>query len=339
MQLEQMESYIDTEAEKRAFSGTVLVKQHNTEIAKSNYGYANKAEKRANQENTRFGIASGCKIFTAIAICQLVDQGKVSFGSRLVDVLNKTKFPYFSTDITVHHLLTHSSGIPDYFDEEVMDDFEELWKVTPMYTLRRLEDFIPLFQNLPMKSRPGERFHYNNAGYIVLGLLVEELSGMTFTEYVELHIFKPCGMEHSGYFSLDALPANCAMGYIDENGSWRTNIYSLPVKGGADGGAFVTAPDMHLLWQNLLNHTLLSPALTSLLLTPHIREEAEVYYGYGVWITLKEGTVFKYHLMGSDPGVSFRSAFYPGCDVTVVILCNESRGAFGIQQVIEECLS
>lgn len=339
MQLEHIEGYIETEAKNRAFSGSVLVKQHNIEITKSNYGYANKAEERANQDNTRFGIASGCKLFTAIAICQLVEQGKLSFESRLVDVLKKTKFPLFSTDITVHHLLIHSSGIPDYFDEEIMNGFEELWKVRPMYTLRRLEDFVPMFQKLPMMWSPGESFHYNNAGYIVLGLLVEELSGKTFTDYVELHIFKPCGMEHSGYFTLDALPANCAMGYIkEEDGSWRTNIYSIPIKGGPDGGAFVTAPDMQLLWQGLLNHTLLSPALTSLLLKPHIHEDAEEYYGYGIWITLREGGVFKYHLMGSDPGVSFRSAVYPGCDVTLIVLCNESRGAFGINKVVEECL-
>lgn len=339
MQLEQIELCIETQAKKCDFSGTVLAKHHDKEIAKSNHGYANKAEERANQDNTRYGIASGCKLFTSIAVCQLVEQGKLSFESRLVDCLDKSMFPLFSVDITVHQLLTHSSGIPDYFDEAIMDDFEELWKTIPMYTLRRLENFVPLFRDLPMMFSPGERFHYNNAGFIVLGLLVEELSGMIFTDYVEKYIFKPCGMEHSGYFSMDALPANCAIGYIEEeDGSWRSNIYSLPVKGGSDGGAFVTAQDMQLLWQGLLNHTLLNPSITSLLLTPHIQEDVDEHYGYGVWITMREGVVFKYHLMGFDPGVSFRSAVYPGYDVTVSVLCNESRGASLIFQTIEGCL-
>lgn len=325
--MSQLYNYIENEVEQTPFSGTVLVKQHHTEIAKGWYGYANKSEQRDNHRNTRFGIASGCKIFTAIAVCQLVERGILSFDSKLSHYLKKVEFPFFNLDITIHQLLTHNSGIPDYFDEDIMDDFEELWKATPMYTLRQLEDFVPMFRELPMLASPGERFHYNNAGYIVLGLLVEELSGISFTDYVELHIFKPCGMEQSGYFSLDALPANCAYGYIeDENGGWRTNIYSIPVKGGADGGAFVTAPDMLLFWSGLMNHKLLSPELTSILLTPHIHVGGEGYYGYGVWITLRE-EVFKYHLMGFDPGVSFRSAYYPASGVTVVVMCNTGSGA------------
>ncbi|MRN53505.1 serine hydrolase domain-containing protein [Paenibacillus monticola] len=332
---------VHTKAIEIGFSGAVLVQQNDKDLAKGAYGYANKSDCVPNNLNTRFGMASGCKLFTAIAICQLVEQGKLAFEGRLSAYLPNVdvNFPHFSPDITVHHLLTHSSGIPDYFDEETMDDFAELWQSSPMYTLRRLADFIPMFGELPMKFTPGERFHYNNAGYILLGLLVEELSGLEFADYVEQHIFRACGMERSGYFVMDALPTNTALGYIDEsNGIWRTNIYSLPVKGGADGGAFVTAPEMLLLWQCLLNHTLLSPELTTLLLTPHIHEGAEEYYGYGVWITMQNGELFKFHLMGADPGVSFRSAVYPACGVTVIILCNESRGTYQMLQAIEKCL-
>ncbi|WP_339797562.1 serine hydrolase [Paenibacillus sp. FSL R5-0744] len=334
-----LETYIETEAKQNDFSGVVLAKQYDKEIASSCHGYANKSDKRENNIHTRFGIASGCKIFTAIAVCQLVERGLISFESRLSDYLKKVEFPLFSSEITIHQLLTHSSGIPDYFDETIMGDFEELWKTQPMYTLQQLEDFVPMFRNLPMMWPPGERFHYNNTGYIVLGLLVEELSGMSFSDYVELHIFKPCGMEQSGYFTLDALPANCALGYIEEeNGSWRSNIYSIPVKGGADGGAFVTAPDMQLFWNGLMNHTLLSPVLTSLLLTPHIHVDGEGYYGYGVWITLREKKVFKFHIMGYDPGVSFRSAIYPASGETVVVLCNTSSGASQIFNLIDKHL-
>lgn len=89
-----------------------------------------------------------------------------------------------------------------------------------------------MFHELPMASEPGARFHYNNAGYILLGLLVEKLSGLTFTDYVEQHIFAACQMEASGYFELDALPGNTAQGYIvKDDGTWTTNVYSIPVKG------------------------------------------------------------------------------------------------------------
>ncbi|AIQ59651.1 penicillin-binding protein [Paenibacillus borealis] len=327
---------MDQEVLLSGFSGAVLVTQHDQTLAAAAYGQANVAEERINQLNTRFGIASGSKLFTAIAICQLVEQGKLSFDGKVLEVLDKLKFPLFSPEITVHQLLTHSSGIPDYFDEEVMEDFAALWKDIPMYTLRRPGDFLPLFAALPMKFTPGEHFHYNNAGYIMLGLLVEAVSGMSFTDYVEQHIFRPCGMQDSGYFALDALPANVALGYIDsENGQSISNIYSIPVVGGGDGGAFVTAADMQKLWTCLLGHKLLQPETTILLLTPHIQEDEDTYYGYGVWIRVRNGVVLKYHVMGSDPGISFRSAVYPASGVNFTALCNRSRGAYRLMQVVE----
>ncbi|MNO32143.1 putative penicillin-binding protein PbpX [compost metagenome] len=336
---ERLRNTIQSEAEATGFSGTVLVYSDTTVAASGAYGCADKAEQKPNRPDTRFGNASGSKLFTAIAVCQLVEQGKLALDSKVMDILEQAEFPQFSMDITVHHLLTHSSGIPDYFDEETMDDFASLWATRPMYRLRQLKDFLPMFHELPMKFAPGTRFHYNNAGYILLGLLVEKFAGVPFTDYVEQHIFKACGMADSGYFPLDALPGNTAMGYImKDDGTWTTNIYSIPVKGGADGGAFITAPDMLRLWENLLGHKLLGKELTALLLTPHIHEDKAEYYGYGVWITKRGSGVYKYHVMGYDPGVSFHSTYYPASGVGTAVLCNQSRGAYRMMRAIEECL-
>lgn len=126
------------------FSGTTLIIQDGEAPIISSRDYANRAEEINNQSGTRYGIASGCKLFTAIAIFQLVE-GKISFDTRLSECLDD-HFPYFSKNITVHHLLTHTSGVPDYFDEEVMDDYEDLWKNTPMYSIRHLENFLPFFK-------------------------------------------------------------------------------------------------------------------------------------------------------------------------------------------------
>ncbi|WP_379128938.1 serine hydrolase domain-containing protein [Paenibacillus sp. sgz500958] len=330
---------IKFKAEESGFSGAVAAFYKDKETYKDAFGYRQREDQLPNTTDTRFGIASGCKLFTAIAVCQLVDHGLLTFNSKLTECLDTAEFPYWDRGITVHHLLTHSSGISDYFDEDIMENFEDLWIGQPMYSLRRLADFLPLFQQQPMKFPPGERFHYNNAGYILLGLIVEKLSGMEFAAYVEQHIFGPAGMKSSGYFSLDRLPPNTACGYIDEkDGAWRRNIYSLPVKGGSDGGAFVSAPDMLLCWEALLGYHLLSPELTSLLLTPHIGEDRDNYYGYGVWISMNDGDIFKYHLMGSDPGVSFRSAFYPQTRAAVAMVCNASRGAYTLLKAFEEHL-
>ncbi len=322
------------------FSGTILVEnQEKAALVNQSFGYANRSEQIENNTKTRFGIASGCKLFTAIAICQLIEKGRLSLDSKVSDCLNH-HFKHLDEQITIEHLLTHTSGIADYFDEEEMENFEELWVENPMYQLRTLCDFLPLFQDRPMKYRVGERFHYNNAGYILLGLVVEHISGMNFSDYIQKNVFDPANMKESGYFSLDSLPSNTAIGYIDNpNGTWKTNIYSLPVKGGSDGGAFVTAKDMSKLWDALMNFDLLSEAVTKQLLTPHVEMNESDSYGYGVWIKKNsEQSILKYHVMGYDPGVCFHSAYYPDCSTKVVVCSNKSSGAMNIMKGIEAAL-
>ncbi|GAA5417065.1 putative penicillin-binding protein PbpX [Paraliobacillus ryukyuensis] len=319
------------------FSGSVSVEDKVKVLAEENFGYANRSDQIKNNSATRFGIASGCKLFTAIAICQLVEKREISFNSKLTDHLD-VELKHVDEKVTVHHLLTHTSGIPDYFDEDVMDDFEELWVTNPMYHIKKLEDFLPLFQDEPMRAKVGESFHYNNAGYILLGLIVERVSGLEFSDYIQAHIFNQANMKHSGYFAFDALPANTALGYIDKvDGSWKTNIYSLPVKGGSDGGAYVTTNDMAKLWTALMNFQLLNETYTNKLLSTHIQVNDSGYYGYGIWIKkTTNNNILKYHVMGYDPGVSFHSAYYPDLSIKVVVCSNKSDGAFDIMSGIEE---
>lgn len=319
------------------FSGSVMVKGNSGAVTDAAFGKADKANSTVNKISTRFGIASGCKVFTAVAVCRLVEAGKLSLDDRVRDLL-EYDFPYFDEDITIHHLLTHTSGIPDYFDETVMDDFEELWEKTPMYLLRSLKDFLPLFQNEKMMFPAGEKFHYNNAGYIMLGLVVEAVSGTEFTTFIEKDIFLEAGMSGSGYFELDRLPEDTAFGYIREDGGWKTNIYSLPVKGGADGGAFTTAPDMIRFWEALAGFKLLGEEMTGKLLTPHAYEDRKTGYGYGVWMSINEGEIDKCYVMGFDPGVNFVSAYYPETRVKAAVCSNHEDGAYEVLSAIEEAL-
>ncbi|MEK5483239.1 serine hydrolase domain-containing protein [Viridibacillus sp. FSL R5-0888] len=339
MKLENLLRKIESVQQKIQFSGTIFTKQGTDSLASISFGYSNRSEKIENEVNTKYGIASGCKVFTAIAICQLIEKGELSFESKLQNCL-PFEFPHFDENITVHHLLTHTSGIPDYFDEEVMNDFEELWIKTPMYRIRNLQDFLPLFKNEEMKYPAGAKFQYNNSGYILLGLIIEQITGMSFSEYVETNIFQRAGMLDSGYFEMDALPAKTAIGYIDfSDGTWKTNIYSLPVKGGSDGGAYVTATDMMKLWESLTNYKLLSESITKQMLTPHAHEVEGLSYGYGIWIKKNDEEVSKYLLMGYDPGVNFHAAFYPKRDLKIVVCVNTSKGAYDMISGIEEVLA
>ncbi|WP_408015212.1 serine hydrolase domain-containing protein [Rossellomorea arthrocnemi] len=333
--MKELHNKIKIHAEKEHFSGMVMVKRDDESLFESGFGYADRSEGRENTPGTRFGIASGCKLFTAVAICQLIERGMMSFHTPLKECIG-IPFPHFDENVTIHHLLTHTSGIPDYFDEELMDDFEDLWKDTPMYLMSKGEDFLPFFQDAHMKFSPGERFHYNNAGYIILGLMIENLSEMTVQDYIQKHIFAPADMDASGYFRLDCLPENTAYGYIDEaDHSWRTNMYSIPIQGGADGGAYVTGPDMLSFWEALLTNKLLNEDSTKLISEPHVRVKDGVNYGYGMWLNLP----YKHHIMGYDPGVSFHSAYYPKENIKTVILSNKSSGAFGVSKLIESYFS
>ena len=153
-----------------------------------------------------------------------------------------------------------------------MDDFGALWLERPTYTMRSPRDFLPMFQNQAMKFAPGERFEYNNSGFVLLGLIIEAISGQPYTEYVTEHVLHAAGMTDSGFFALNQLPSRTASGYLPtEDGQWRTNIFEIPIMGCADGGVFVTAPDFGRLWDGLSNHRLLSPSMTERFLSPTAR--------------------------------------------------------------------
>jgi CubicO group peptidase (beta-lactamase class C family) len=333
------ENKVNEVLNEKSFSGVALVKKGQETVLEKTAGYYNRAEKLPVDLNTRFAIASGCKLFTAIAVCQLVEKGLLALDTKLQDCLD-IDFPNFSPDVTIHHLLTHSSGIPDYFNEDVMDDYEDLWITQPTYRIRKLKDFLPMFREGEMMFAPGEKFHYNNAAFIVLGLIVEQKTRMDFTDYVQVNIFNRCEMKDSGYFWMDRLPRNTAIGYIDEEeGTFRSNTFAVPIIGGADGGAYVTAPDMVKFWEGLMTYKLLDENTTNTLLHQHMKVREDAYYGYGIWINLKNDQVFKYHVMGYDPGVSFHSAVYPDFGLTLAIPSNMSDGPFPIMNAIEEELN
>lgn len=323
LNVDALETAINRSCEEKSFSGVVHVCERGLPIFSRAYGFADKSNARPNNIDTKFAVASGSKTFTATAICHLVDHGSLTFDTPLSDCLPGL-FPHFDPNVTVHHLLSHSSGIPDYFDEEVMDDYGALWAERPMYNFRKPADFLPLFQQLPMKFAPSEHFAYNNAGYIVLGLIVERMSGMAYTEYVQKYIFDPCSMTDSGFYATDQLPENTAYGYLhSEDGGWRTNIFSVPVIGGADGGVFVTAPDMHRFWDALRNRRLLSDDSTRKMLTPHRRfTRNNGAYGYGVWMRLDGDIVHLYHAEGGDPGAEFISGVVESRGIDFSVIAN-----------------
>jgi CubicO group peptidase (beta-lactamase class C family) len=323
---------------ERPFSGLIEIRQEGQIFLSQAFGSANLPEQIPNTPRTRFGMASGCKTFTSLAICQMVERGLVGFETRLKDCISFS-LPGFDPEITLHQLLTHSSGVPDYFDEEESNDYEAVWQKYPIYTIREPKDFLPLFTNLPMKFKPGERFSYSNSGYILLGLVLEYVTEKPFPHFIEENIFRSAGMTESGYFALDQLPGHTAQGYIPtENGKWRSNIYAIPIVGGSDGGAFTTAGDLAKFWDALFGCKLIKKVTLQKMLNPYLRpnpRSGRVYYGYGTWIGMKKRESEVYYMLGEDPGVAFYSGYFPEKQLLFTLLGNTSEAGF---QMLERLL-
>jgi len=286
-------------------------------------------------------MASGCKIFTSVAICQLVEQGKLGLESLLSDCVD-VKFPHYAPDISIHHLLTHRSGIKSYFEEDINPDYEALWQDVPQYKIRGPKDFIPLFQHKRMKFTPGEKFDYNDGGYILLGMVIENISGLSFDEFVQKNVFDPARMQDSGYFATDQLPERTAYAYIQNtDGTWRTNFFAVPIVGAPDGGAYTTAPDMFRFWKALNDKTLLNADLTELVLSSHITTSLKAphsHYGLGVWIDQTEERVRKFFVEGYDPGVSLRSCVYPNEGKILTVIGNTAEALWPLYPQLEDFL-
>jgi CubicO group peptidase (beta-lactamase class C family) len=333
---------IQNQVEPEPFSGVVYLTKGNEVLFEAGCGLAIRSERIPNTIDTRFQTASGCKIFTSVAVCRLVEQRKLSFDALLSECVD-VAFPNFAPEITIHHLLTHSSGITSYFEEDVDPDYEALWRDLPMYRVRGPRDFLPLFQHKSMRFAPGERFEYNDGGYILLGLVIECVAGADFTTFIQEDVLRVAGMQDSGYFATDRLPERTAYAYIkDDDGAWRTNFFAVPIIGGPDGGAYTTAPDMARFWRALTSDRLLSADLKSQLLEPQIvtaGDSTSTHYGYGVWIDQAEGKVRSYFVEGFDPGVAMKSSFYPDEDLILTVIGNTSHALWPLCEKLEALLA
>ncbi len=341
LDLHEVVDRIRRQTELEPFSGVVLLTEGDEVLFGEGYGLANRSERIPNTVNTRFQMASGSKIFTAVAICQLAQRGELRFDSLLNECVDVV-FPEYAPDISIRHLLTHSSGITSYYEQNVDPDYETVWQNLPTCSVREPRDFLPLFQHKPMKFSPGERFDYNDGGYILLGLVIECVTSMSFSEYVERNVFKRAGMNDSGYFATDQLPERSAHAYIrNKDGTWRTNVLAVPIVGAPDGGAYTTAPDMAAFWKALIGRRLLNAELSAWLLEPHIatsQKSPYTHYGYGVWIESQGEAVRRYFVEGLDPGVAMRSSVYVDRDLALTMIGNTSGALWPLAREIERAL-
>ena len=320
-----LDARLESWVEERDLSGRVLLTRAGTTLFEGSYGLADRAAGVPVTARTRFGIASVTKMFTAVAVADLVRGGRLAFDDRVVDLLPPGRRPStLRDDVTVHHLLCHTSGIADYCEEDedspaYVEDYGTLWDARPSYAMLRPADYLPIFGDLPPYRPPGERWQYSNAGYVVLGLVVEEVTRRDYTAVVEERVLERAGMTSSGFFRFDEARPDVAVGYLPREPGhevWRSNIYRVPVVGGPDGGAFCTAGDLDRFLTAYGDGSLLGPTIHTVL-TPHADVGDGFTSGYGV-IHAPDG---RYGHGGGDPGVEAIVHRFPA-DANLVVLCN-----------------
>jgi CubicO group peptidase (beta-lactamase class C family) len=223
-------------AARDAFSGVVLLARSGKPFFQKAWGLADRGLGVANRVDTKFNVGSIGKAFTRAAVMHLVQAGRLSLGDTVRKHLPETRIP--SADrITLQMLLDMTSGLGDIFGKRYQE--------TPKESLRELSDFLRLFEAEPLRFAPGEGREYSNAGYVVLGLILEKVSGRSYWDLVRDRVFTPAGMASTGPFGPDEIVANRAIGYTkSENGSWRSNVYALPARASSAGGVHSTAADL-----------------------------------------------------------------------------------------------
>ena len=243
-----------------SFSGVVLIAKNGKPFFHKAYGMANRDLAAPNRPDTKFNLGSINKVFTQVAIAQLAEKGKLSLSDTIRKRLPDYPSPV-ADKITIQQLLTMTSGLGDFFGER--------YDATPKSKFRTLADFLPMFVNEPLLFEPGTSKSYSNAGYIVLGLIIEKVSGESYYDYVRQQVFLPAGMKDTDAYMQDAIVPNRAVGYTRESedgkpqpGPKRTNVYTLPARSSSAGGGYSTAPDLLAFDAAMRADKLLSPAWT-----------------------------------------------------------------------------
>lgn len=323
---------LDDSIAAEAFTGVVTVDVADRRVLERCEGFVHRALGVAMTARTRIGIASGSKTFTALAVMRLVEDGRLRLDQPVRGLLG-ADLALIHDGVTIEHLLTHTSGIGDYLDEDGDWEASDYVLTLPVHTLTTAEAFLPMLDGHAQKFAPGDRFGYCNGGYVVLALILERVTGTTYHEVVEHLVLAPAGLEHTGFPALNDLPADAALGYLSSQGN-LVNTLHLPVRGNGDGGAFTTADDLHQFWLALLDGRIVSLASVDKMITPRHDVPAEnMRYAMGFWMHRTHPALI---LEGYDPGVSFRSTHIIETRTTLTVLGNSTQGAWPVIAALEQ---
>ena len=322
---------VDAIATDTGFSGVVRVDRAHELVVERAYGMADRAHGIPMTIDTRIAVASGGKTFTGLAVLRLVENGVLGLDTPARDLLG-SDLPLVDDAVTVEQLLSHRSGIGDYFDESTLESDTDYVLPVPVHTLDSAEAYLAVLDGFPQAFAPGSGFAYCHGAFCVLAILAERAAGAPYHDLVRRLVIEPAGLERTAFLRSDELPGDAALGYLDGTGP-RTNVLHLPVLGGGDGGIFTTAGDLHRLWDALDAGRVVSAATRDDAWRSRTDLPDEEGYGLGFW---RRGAAVEMH--GGDAGASFRSVHEPG-RVTSSVLSNTTDGAWPVFVRLAEMLA
>jgi CubicO group peptidase (beta-lactamase class C family) len=321
--LKAFRAYLDQAAAAGRFSGAALVAKNGKQVFTAVYGMADRDKKIPNHPGTQFRVGSMNKMFTATAVLQLVQAGKLNLtdplGKYLLDYPNKD----VASKVTIHHLLTHTGGTGDFFGPEF--DKHRL-------ELHTLQDYVKLYGERGLAFEPGSRWEYSNYGFLLLGLVVQKASGQDYYDYVREHIFKPAGMNSTDSLPEDQAVPGRSVGYtkMNDKREWLPNVDTLPYRGTSAGGGYSTVEDLLAFANALQNHKLLDAKYVDLLTTGKVeRPGGGSKYGYGFGDEVSADGVRCFGHGGGAPGMNGDLKICPQSSYVIAVLANLDPQAAG----------
>lgn len=328
--LRELESYVDRLAAADLFAGTVLLARGDEVLMQGAWGQASRRFDVANDMDTRFNLGSMNKMFTAVAILQLVEEGKLSLNDPLSKFLGDQWLPAEITEeVRIEHLLTHTSGLGSYFNDA-------FWQASRA-RFREVDDYKPLVEGESLAHSPGEGWTYSNTGYLLLGAVVEAVTGKSYFDRIREKIYAPAGMTRSDSYDMDEPVDDLAIGYVPTADGWRNNLYLHVIRGGPAGGGFSTAPDLHRFARALTDGRLVTAETLRLLTTPK-PELGSPGYGYGFSVAGTPEDPIVGH-GGGFPGINGNLDVYTQSGWVAVVLSNVSNGATPVQRKIRDLIT
>jgi CubicO group peptidase (beta-lactamase class C family) len=349
-QFADIDNLIEDLAKKDVFSGTVLIAKGEKIIYQKAVGFSNQTKNTKNNIETKFCVGSMNKMFTSVAIAQLVEKNKLNYTDKVVKYVPSLPAKIFG-DITIEQLLTHTAGTGDFFRFPKFETIAD--------TAKTINSYVSIGLDMPLLFKPGAKVEYSNYGFVLLGAVIESVSKMSYFDYVKQNICTVANMNSTDYYERDKTHENLAIGYASPppmpgaapkpmtgKEMREDNTKILEIKGNSAGGGYSTAIDLHKFSLALLSGKLLSAKSLETITTGKVTllpaiEAAnlpEVKYGYGFGETYRNKNRMFGHT-GGAPGVDAQFEVYPDLGYTIVALANYDRATIPVMKLIQDMVT